>query len=95
MWNFAGTREGNLMWDKLCIYDCQMLWGLFLLIACKNVFPPNQVRLEWSFHIVNFHFFILCNEAFYCPAKLSCGNPFYSIYKNVLLFSHVRLEQVF
>ena len=56
-----------------------MLWGLFLLVVCKKVFLPSQAELEQSFHfyIVNFHFFILCNEAFYCPAKLSCGNPLY------------------
>ena len=62
----------------LYIY-CWVLWDLFLLLVHKNVFPPSQVELESSFYF-SYHKFLVslsCNEPFYCPAELSCGNNFF------------------
>ena len=50
----------------------------------------HLAKLSYSKGLI-FH---LYKEAFYCPAKFSCDNLFL-IYRNDLLFSQVRLEQVF
>ena len=66
----------------LCIQLSRAM-GLFLLVACKNVFPTSQVKLEWSFYFLywEFSFFILYKEAFLWSSQVELWQSFFNIWK--------------